>query len=271
MKTIHGSKLEAKVKKTNDAELTQALSLYQKWRAKSDVVTGRSDAEISTLVNLLNEYKDAVEPIFDKRKNSAQEMLQPTILEEFISILFSGLETEYGSNLYLDPASTFIDIAFHPVDLNSLIEGPEYTLRKKDHDFVIGGKLELEMVGAKRTSRETLIVPAVAIECKRYLERNMLDECAGTADRVKHATPYCKYFVVSEFLKLDDCRPELSKIDEIFVLRRQKNSDRGKVGVVQKPIHADLVIEFYKNVYSHLRRIWWNPKSALDTGKLFDF
>ena len=60
------------------------------------------------------------------------------------------------------------------------------------------------------------MVPAVAIECKRYLERNMLDECAGTAEKIKRATPYCLYLVVAEYLKMDDAAPEMSRIEEIF-------------------------------------------------------
>lgn len=271
MTAIHGDKLKSKAAKTGDAQLQHAVSKYVEWREAADAVSGRTDEEIIKLVNYLNEYKDAVEPIFDARKNSAQEMLQPTILEEFMAILFSQLDEDFGLDLFLDAASTFIDIAFHPVDIASLVEGPEYTVRRKDHDFVIGGTLNISMTGSVKSSEETLVVPAVAVECKRYLERNMLDECAGTADRVKHATPYCKYFVVAEYLKLDDCRPELTKIDEIYVLRRQRNSDRGKSDVQQNPIHADLVIDLYNSVFKHLKRVWWNPDSALESGKLFDF
>jgi len=271
MTAIHGDKLKAKAAKTGDSQLSDAYALYLNWRRSADAVAGRTDEQIEELVAQLNEYKDAVEPIFDARKNSAQEMLQPTILEEFMSILFGQLDQHYGDGLFLDAASTFIDIAFHPADIGSLIEGPDYTVRRKDHDFVIGGTLHIAMNGTKTSSEETLIIPAVAIECKRYLERNMLDECAGTADRVKHATPYCKYFVVAEFLKLDDCRPELSKIDEIYVLRRQKNSDRSKTEISQNPIHADLIIDLHQTVVEHLKRVWWNPKSALESGKLFDF
>ena len=91
-----------------------------------------------------------------------------------------------------------------------------------------------------------MVVPAVAIECKRYLERNMLDECSGTAERVKRATPYCLYVVVSEYLKMDNARPELSRIDEIYVMRKQRNSERGASDFVAKPIDHTLVFDLYE-------------------------
>lgn len=97
----------------------------------------------------------------------------------------------------------------------------------------------------------------VAIECKRYLERNMLDECSGTAEKFKKATPYCLYIIVSEFLKMDNASPELSRIDEIYVLRKQRNSERLADGFVPNPIYGDLVVEIYRQVQRHLSRVWW--------------
>ena len=130
--------------------------------------------------------------------------------------------------------------------------------------------LTFSIEGVAGVTQDSVVVPAVAIECKRYLERNMLDECSGTAEKVKKATPYCLYFIVAEYLKMDDCRPELSKIDEIYILRRQRNSDRLAKNFIPNPIYGDLVWDVYSRVLAHLGRIWWDPNSALETGKLFN-
>ena len=97
----------------------------------------------------------------------------------------------------------------------------------------------------------------------------MLDECAGTAEKVKRATPYAIYFVVAEYLKMDDAAPEISLIDEIFVLRKQRNSERSDAAFKPNPIDATLVWEIYELSIRHLKKVWWDPDSALKTGKAF--
>jgi hypothetical protein len=266
----HGSKLKNKLQE--NPELRPVYEEYVKWKEGSLSVTQRNQEAVLSLVQLLNEYKSSAEPQLDQRQNSAQEVLQPSIIEEFFEYLFCNIEDELSEKLLRGPSSAFIDLVFNPRNLHSLATSPEYTLRRKDHDFVIGSTVTLtfSIEGVAGVTQDSVVVPAVAIECKRYLERNMLDECSGTAEKVKKATPYCLYFIVAEYLKMDDCRPELSKIDEIYILRRQRNSDRLAKNFIPNPIYGDLVWDVYSRVLAHLGRIWWDPNSALETGKLFN-
>lgn len=265
----HGARLARKAAK--DAKLDPVLEQYEAWKAASLAVNGRDEADIVALTGLLNDYKNAVEPILDARANSAQEGLQPSILEEFLGYLFAKVSADVGQDLLRRPASSFIGLIFNPRDVHSLIEAPEFTLREKDHDFVLGAcvTLSIQAEGSTSTRSDKLVVPAVAIECKRYLERNMLDECAGTAERIKKATPYCRYIVASEFLKLDRALPELSQIDEIYVLRKQRNLERN-TGVALNPIYPELIVHLYQDVISHLKRVWWDPESGLTSGRVFN-
>jgi hypothetical protein len=268
---IHGSKLAHKAASVE--ALRPLLETYQRWKERSLAVQDRSDDSIRLLTEYLNDYKNVVEPVFDARPNSAQEVLQPSILEEFFEYLFCRLDTELKHAVLRRPDSGFIDLAFNPRSLRELVTVPDYTIKRKDHDFVIGASLQIEMtvVGSDERQTDVIVIPAVAIECKRYLERNMLDECSGTAERVKKATPYCLYFVVAEFLKMDDAAPELSRIDEIYILRKQRNSERNATGFVPRPIDAVLVIDIYRQVLRHLSRVWWDPQSVVTTGKAFNF
>lgn len=279
---IHGSKLKRKASEDSAADLVKALGYYNDWRAKTLHITERKHSDINLLVKYLNEYKDLAEPIFDSRENSAQEVLQPSILEEFFEYLFCNIDSAVGTTVGVrEPSHGYIDLAFNPKDLSELMTKPSFTVRRKDHDFIIGTRLQLHLKVISGTTgmtkitaeindqHEDIVVPAIAIECKRYLERNMLDECAGTAEKVKSATPYCLYFVVAEYLKMDEGSPELTKIDEVFVLRKQRNSDRSAPGFVAKPICPELICEIFDLSVKHLRRVWWNPNSALTTGKLF--
>jgi hypothetical protein len=268
---IHGSKLRRKAEGNDD--LRAAFESYTVWRTRSLEITGRERDDVYALVDLLNQYKDTVELIFDARPNSAQEVLQPSILEEFFEYLFCRVDEVIGEGVLRRPASGYLDLIFNPRDIHTLVSNPEYTIRRKDHDFVIGSTINLTIraEGTHRVSEDQIVIPAVALECKRYLERNMLDECSGTAEKIKRATPYCIYIVVAEYLKMDDCSPELSRIDEIYVLRKQRNLERGHVGFIPNPIDRELVWDIYQKIVRHLRRIWWNPDSALTTGKLFNF
>jgi hypothetical protein len=270
----HGTKLYNKVKKVENPEedIFKCVAAYDNWKNKSLAVVSRDDESIKLLVSYLNEYKDFSEKIFDARSNSAQEVLQPSILEEFFEFLFCNVAKEIGRDMLRKPASGFVDLIFNPSSIDTLLDVPEYTLRRKDHDFILGSSVKLK-IGSDITGNESesdLVIPSIAIECKRYLERNMLDECSGTAEKVKRATPYCKFFVVAEYLKMDNASPEMSLIDEIYVLRRQKNSDRLKDGFVPNPIHSDLIIDLYSQCIKHLKKIWWDPESALKSGKVFN-
>ncbi|WP_394127295.1 Bpu10I family restriction endonuclease [Vibrio hepatarius] len=271
---IHGSKLRKKVSKikNKDDSLFGCLEKYEIWKEKSLSVKTRDQAGIELLVQYLNEYKSYSEAIFDQRINSAQEVLQPSILEEFFEYLFCNISEVIGTDMLRKPAKGFVDLIFNPSSIESLLDVPEYTVRKKDHDFVLGSNLKLS-IGSTSTGNQVqsdIVIPSIAIECKRYLERNMLDECSGTAEKVKRATPYCKYFVVAEFLKMDKAAPEMSLIDEIYVLRRQRNSERSSKDFVPNPIYADLVIDLYSQCINHLKKIWWDPESALKEGKVFN-
>ena len=270
---IHGSKLANKIKQHE--ALGPLFDCYQKWKKLYLAVETRTDEDIILLVEYLNEYKNEVEPILDARQNSAQEVLQPSILEEFFEYLFCKLDSELGLALPIlrKPESGFINLAFNPRSLDELLKMPAYTIKRKDHDFIIGSRLKISMTvaGQHASQEDYIVVPAVAIECKRYLEKNMLDECSGTAEKVKKATPYCLYFIVAEYLKMDDAAPEMSRIDEIYILRKQKNSERSAKNFTPKPIHADLVIDLYRQVQRHLTKVWWDPLSATTTGKAFNF
>lgn len=265
----HGARLRRKAE--SNQTLQSALEHYERWQRDMLAVHGRTREDIESLTQLLNRYKNAVEPIFDSRSNSAQEGLQPSILEEFLGYLFSNVADEVGVDLLRRPASSFIGLIFNPRNVQSLVSGPEFTIRQKDHDFVLGAcvTMSLTVEGSDTGRSDRLVVPAVAIECKRYLERNMLDECAGTAERIKKATPYCRYIVVSEFLKLDHALPELSLIDEIYVLRKQKNLERRSGGTLN-PIYPELIIHLYNDVIDHLKRVWWDPESGLTSGRVFN-
>lgn len=101
----------------------------------------------------------------------------------------------------------------------------------------------------------------------------MLDSCAATASRLKTAMPYCIYIVASEYMKMSDAAPELTDIDEVYILCRAKNADRERRKRENLPpfdINANLIIDLYNRVSRHLNAIWWKPEDAVENGKIIN-
>src|SRR5690348_4214242 len=126
---VHGKKLEAKAAEERSGELLKALASYKKWKAESLAVMGREKHDLEQLVRLLNDYKDSVEPIFDARSNSAQEVLQPSILEEFMEYMFAPVASMIGDAGVRAPEAGYLDLVFHPRSLDTLLKAPEHTVR----------------------------------------------------------------------------------------------------------------------------------------------
>ena len=147
-----------------------------------------------------------------------------------------------------------------------MLKRPYAGIERKDHDFVIGvtieasfhsaippqqsegGKVQLvmeepedygEVTVTQNSETHLFDVPAIAIECKTYLDKNMLEGSSRSAEELKARNPNGLYMVVMEWIKLADAvNLRKYKVDQIYVLRRQKNTDRDKrylAGYVKNP------------------------------------
>ncbi|CAN5889590.1 hypothetical protein BH18ACT11_BH18ACT11_10370 [soil metagenome] len=140
-------------------------------------------------------------------------------------------------------------------------------------DFVIGKKLESRIVADERQATSTIYVPAVAVECKTYLDRPRYIESDILARNIKNGFPSCLYVLISEFLKLDLSKVSVigSSIDKIYVFRRAQNVDRMircAANTPLSPIHVPAVHDFFAQVKKHLTEDWLSPEDWSNTGIL---
>ena len=128
----------------------------------------------------------------------------------------------------------------------------------KDQDFAIYRKI---LIKANGESKE-INVPIVAIECKTYIDKTMLEGAIATAEKFKNGNPYCLYVVVTETYGVSyDVDPAYSRIDQIYVLRKGKMTDN--------PIDYEVVKDLFSFVKNHLERDWSDIKKRLETeGKI---
>ena len=276
---IHGNNIDRKLKvekvEENIKLLREIKERYDNWKGDNESIIGTSKENVFKRVELLNEYKDFIDQSKFKKERgntygfTSQSKLHSTVIEEFLYYLFEGMPILSGKKMALGPGKAYVDMSFSPKNIDEWEKNPGVDIKVKDQDFAIGKEIFCIFSsdgGMHDTVQKNILVPIVAIECKTYLDKTMLDGAAYAAERLKRGNPYSLYIVVTETNALDkSVNPKHTQIDEIFVLRRQKSG--------QKPpnqIDAQLVWELFNLVKDHLEKEWWNPEKATERGRLID-
>jgi len=273
---VHGNNLsqkESASRKYKDeasvALLAEIRPQYEKWKQTNLSLKGpyalKSDEDFAIIqqrVNLFEEYKTFIDlqkyaEAFDSRSN-----LQSSVLEEFLYYLFKDLVESISSNALIGKSHAFKDVFFMPNSYEEMLQATKARFELKDHDFVIGTRVEtsFHVVGSDQTEETVINIPAVAIECKTYIDKTMLEGSSTAAEQLKYKNPNGLYMVVSEWIKLtENINLRKYKVDQIYVLRKQKNVDREYrflPGYVKNPIHSDVVQHLFDTVRDHLTADW---------------
>lgn len=226
------------------------------------------------------------------------------MLEEFLYYLFRDLVAAFGKHALIGKSHTFKDMFFVPPRYADMLRRPYGRIERKDHDFVIGAtvqasfeastppekdtnageeviliKEEPEVYGdvtvAGNTETHLFDIPAVAIECKTYLDKTMLEGSSRAAEDLKARNPNSLYLVVMEWIKLtSDVNLRKYKVDQIYVLRKQKNTDREfryEEDYIKNPVDPEVVWHLFSVVRNHLIRDWTGGiDQGIERGWLID-
>lgn len=166
-----------------------------------------------------------------------------------------------GSAL-IGKSRSFKDVFFRAPSYLEMVRTAHAMVEKKDHDFAIGVSVKASMLcnGSEIPELHDWDIPAVAIECKTYLDKTMLQDVSTAAEQLKHKNPNAMYIVVTEWLKLtESVNLKKYKIDQIYVVRKQKNTDREfryGDGYVKNPIYTDVLEHFFNSVREFLTTDW---------------
>lgn len=273
---VHGNNLEQKeTHKTKylDADsrlyLAEIRARYDIWKAENEKLTGPTkdeddldDLVVAERVALLNDYKEFLDQQHYAEKFDSRSNLHSSVLEEFLYYLFRDLVKSISDNALIGKSHSFKDIFFRAPNYKEMVKSPNALIEIKDHDFSIGCSISasMECKGAGSPEEHTWDIPAVAIECKTYLDKTMLQDVSTAAEQLKQKNPNAMYIVVAEWLKLtESVNLKKYKIDQIYVLRKQKNTDREfryEDGYVKNPIYEDVVLHLFKTVKEFLTMDW---------------
>ncbi len=279
------------------AYLAQIRAEYDKWHAANVILSGpvaTSGIEairliVTERVRLFEGYKNFIDQQRFAEKFDSRSNLHSTVLEEFIYYLFRDLVAGFGSHALIGKSHSFKDIFFAPPGFAASLHRPYISIERKDHDFVIGTTVEASFRAttpptqdANAGETQTLIttepteydsptvtrdaethifdIPAVAIECKTYLDKTMLEGSSRAAEELKARIPNGIYIVVMKWLKLTGAvNLQKYKVDQIYVLRKQRNTDREYrflPNYEKNPVDPDVALHLFEFVREHLTANW---------------
>lgn len=273
---VHGDNIAQKEThrtKYQDAKSKQYLAeirvKYEAWKAANLAlmgptreVTADDEEIIKRRVSLFNEYKDFIDQQVYAEQFDSRSNLHSSALEEFMYYLFKDIVADYSANALIGKSRAFKELSFKSDNYDSMLVHPGALLEVKDYDFVIGATINatFRCKGKDSGDEESFDMPAVAIECKTYLDKTMLESCSTTGEQLKRNNPNALYIVVAERLKLSEAvNLKNSKIDQIYVLRKQKNTDRENrflEGYVANPIYDDVVYHLFNMIRDYLSTDW---------------
>ena len=224
---------------------------------------------ISFDTNLIQQRRIDSSKWFIRRYNfdnayTSQSKFRPTILEEFMSILFTdmvcGIKERISRNaetVNYGSVRAYTNLFFSGAHFQDFISNPSVGVNEKNQDFAIFRRTKLNIDGA---SPIDISLPVVAIENKTYLDKTMLEGSIATAEKIKSGNPYCLFCIVSECYDVSlSVDPAYSRIDQIFVLR--KNTPRDE----RQQIFDDVVCKLVDLVDKHLHRPWSDIQNKMQS------
>lgn len=269
----HASNLLKKFNDWNKISTDQKNALidifehYRQYITIQEDIIGYDENAIIDRTDALNRYYQ-----FMRDKNydnifSSQWKLRPTILEEFMYILFRDLikkqvsEIGCDDRLRLGSSRAYTNLFFSGLNFKNFINTPQIGINQKDQDFTIYRPISISVWNSSEIKTN---LPIVAIENKTYIDKTMLEGSIATAEKIKSWNPYSLFFIVAETYDVDlRIDPAYSKIDQIYILRKTSRKDWFQ------PIYEDVLIDLIKEVEKHLSRDWSNVQNKLkNSGKI---
>ena len=273
---VHASNIIKKSKSEKGERLKAIENLADKYihylRANLHL-QGYSREIINQRVELLNQYYDYYDqPVvsgFDYNKLfTSQGKLRPTILEEFMYLLFKDYladirnrEQVTDNKLGIGNAKAYTNLFFSPGSLHDFLGDPSVKINEKNQDFAIYRTIPIDFCEDEQTHLDAK-VPILAVEVKTYIDKTMLEGIIATAEKLKMGNPYSRFIVVSESYQVDrSVDSSYSQIDQIYIIR--------KCGAMRRmdsrpQIYADVVWRMFEEAKKHIEDTWSDVQTKLE-------
>lgn len=245
-----------------ESALNSIIQEYGKYLRNMLAIGGTDESAVRVKVKHLNAYYNFIHSNGYDNLFSAQGKFRPTVLEEFLFLLFKDVVKEkkalFDTENVLSSGSVkaYTNIYFKAKGLQDFIQSPEIGVNEKDQDFAIYRTFDISVNGAP--SRR-IQIPAVAIEAKTYIDKTMLDGIIATAEKLKNGNPYTRFVAVAERYDVSiEVDPSYSRIDQIYILR--KGMKKGEWADIDERV----VLRLYNETINHLNRPWSDVQKRLE-------
>lgn len=254
----HASNIITKYNGTLTAKEKYALTLlipeYARYLKKMLEVLSYDKESIAKRVDYLNRYYNFMHENELDRAFSAQGKFRPTILEEFLFLLFKDYVEQVKKREDSDEVlgsgavKAYSNIYFKAKNFKDFIKSPEIGVNEKDQDYAI---YRIFDISVNKANTMQIRIPAIAIEAKTYIDKTMLDSIIATAEKIKSGNPHTRFIVVAERYDVSFAvDPAYSRIDQIYVLRKSMRKSEWI------NIDVNVVWRMVDETIKHLERPW---------------
>ncbi len=261
----HASNIITKITGNLTAKEKSALDLlipqYADYLREMLGISGFDKASIQEKVDYLNEYYNFMHYNQLDRAFSSQGKFRPTILEEFLYLLFKdyvdSVKRRYDKKGVLGSGAVkaYSNLYFKAKNFSDFIKSPEIGVNEKDQDYAIFRTFEISI---NKSAPLEVRIPALAIEAKTYIDKTMLDSIIATAEKIKSGNPHTRFIAVAERYDVSyTVDPAYSRIDQIYILRKAMRKTEWK------EIDKDVVWKMFEETVSHLERPWSDIESRI--------
>ncbi|MBR1470034.1 MAG: Bpu10I family restriction endonuclease [Lachnospiraceae bacterium] len=205
------------------------------------------------VAEILNDYWTKLHKFATDYKIKSQSKFESTFLEEISFYLFHNLNEIKDGRLAIFNKGIYAGLKIN--------EDLSIDVIKKDVDFCIGKKINISIDEQKPVS---LIIPAVSVEVKTYLDATMFGEIKSSSKTLKSSTPNSCAYVLMGYKNIADehilAARQDATLDEMFVLQASEGA----------PIDSDTLYEYYREIKTAISSLA-TPPTITVPGRLLQY
>ena len=248
----HASNFKAKIRK-ND-KINDLIIHFEEYKKFHESFKEFKIENIEKIVNAWNTYLSFVRT---NSTYSAQSKFESTIMEEALFRIFKSYERDV---IKVGGIKAYSNLYFSPADFQNFKEQSNVKINTKDQDFAIFKQIKISTSDGNEVNA---FVPIVAMECKSYLDKTMLEGSIATAEKIKQGNPHCRFCIVAESYDVDySIDINNTRIDQIYVLSKRKRQK--DIPANSEIISSDVIVAIYNETSEHLNRKWSDVKSNIE-------
>ena len=205
------------------------------------------------VARILNDYWGKLHKFAIDYNIKSQSKFESTFLEEISFYLFHNLTEIKDGRLSIFNKGIYAGL--------KISEDLSIDVIKKDVDFCIGKKINITIDKQKPIS---LIIPAISVEVKTYLDATMFGEIKSSSKTLKSSTPNSRAYVLMGYKNIADehilAARQDATLDEIFVLQAYEGA----------PIDSETLYDYYNEIKNSIESLA-TPPTISTPGRLLKY